>query len=381
MNTSGIHASGRTLCPIDPMRRRRFLRRSGFPFVFAHTVALLGSLLCASLFAVLCSGPASAQTVDEDQNPWALVGTVLPPRPAQAYASGVTQSAAEKVIIDTDIGDDIDDAFALALAVKSRELEILGISTTFGDTETRARIVDRFLGEIGRYDIPVLAGKKTPVKSVMSQGRYANGGHFAKTSHGDAVDFLLAQIQKYPGEITLICIGPLFNVGEAIDRDAATFGKLKRVVMMGGSIRRGYGDLGYNEHVAPQPEWNILNDIGSAQKLFASGVPVYMMPLDSTQLKLDEVKRAFLLTRGTAITDQLTILYHLWGQETPTLFDPMAVAFAIRPELCPVTSLHIRVDEKGYTREEAGAANAKVCLDSKPDDFFMFYLKRVGGVE
>jgi hypothetical protein len=63
------------------------------------------------------------------------------------------------------------------------------------------------------------------------------------------------------------------------------------------------------------------------------------------------------------------------------LFDPMAVAFALRPELCPVTPLHIRVDEKGYTREESGLPNAQVCLDSKPDDFFLFYLRRVGGTE
>jgi len=65
--------------------------------------------------------------------------------------------AQEKVIIDTDIGDDVDDAFALALAVKSPELQVLGITTTFGDTEARARITDRFLGEVGRSDVPVLA--------------------------------------------------------------------------------------------------------------------------------------------------------------------------------------------------------------------------------
>ena len=102
------------------------------------------------------------------------------------------------------------------------------------------------------------------------------------------------------------------------------------------------------------------------------------MPLDSTQLKLDEVKRAFLFTRGTAVTDQLAILYHLWAQETPTLFDPMAVAFTLKPELCPVTPLHIRVDEKGFTREEPGTPNAQVCLQSNPEDFFQFYLRRVG---
>jgi inosine-uridine nucleoside N-ribohydrolase len=241
----------------------------------------------------------------------------------------------------------------------------------------RAKLVDRFLGEVGRSDIPVMAGKPTP-PTPMSARRYAEGGHFAKSSHGDAAEFLLDQIRKCPGEITLIAIGPLMNVGAAIDRDAATFRKLKRVVIMGGSIRKGYGDYGYTEPVAPMPEWNILNDVASAQKLFASGVPLFVMPLDSTQLKLDEVKRAFLFTRGTAVTDQLTILYHLWALETPTLFDPMAVAFALKPELCPVTPLHIRVDEKGFTRDEPGTPNAQVCLQSNPEDFFQFYLRRVG---
>jgi purine nucleosidase len=291
--------------------------------------------------------------------------------------AGWAQAAREKVIIDTDIGDDVDDAFALALAVKSPEFEILGVSTTFRDTELRAKLVDRFLGEVGRSDIAVMAGKPTP-PTQMSERRYAEGGHFAKASHGDAAEFLLDQVRKNPGEITLIAIGPLMNVGAAIDRDVATFRKLKRVVIMGGSIRKGYGDYGYNEHVAPMPEWNILNDVASAQKLFGSGVPLFVMPLDSTQLKLDEVKRAFLFTRGTAVTDQLTILYHLWALETPTLFDPMAVAFALKPELCPVTPLRIRVDEKGFTREEPGTPNAQVCLESHAEDFFQFYLRRVG---
>ena len=151
------------------------------------------------------------------------------------------QAATEKVIIDTDIGDDVDDAFALALAVKSPELEILGVTTTFGDTETRAKIVDRFLGEVGRADIPVMAGRPTVTKNPMSQRKYAEGGHYAKSSHGDAADFILDQIRKHPREITLIAIGPLMNVGAAIDKDAGTFRKLKRVVLMGGSIRRGYG--------------------------------------------------------------------------------------------------------------------------------------------
>lgn len=210
-----------------------------------------------------------------------------------------TQAELQKVIIGTDIGDDVDDAFALVLAVKSPELEILGVTPRSAIPRRGRAIVDRFLGEVGRTEIPVLVGHPTSAKTSMSQGRYALGGHWAKSSHGDAVKFILDQIRKCPGEVTLIGIGPLVNVGAAIDRNATTFRKLKRVVIMGGSIRRGYGDFGYNEHFPPSAEWNIRNDVASAQKLFASGVPLYVMPLDSTQLKLDEVKRAFLFTCGT----------------------------------------------------------------------------------
>ena len=315
---------------------------------------LIAILSCASLVASpLCSAQSSPAP--------ALPEKVLP----------------EKVIIDTDIGDDIDDAFAIALALRSPELQILGVTTTFGDTETRAKLLDRFLVEAGRPEILVAAGAPSPPKTTLTQRRYAEGGHFAKPSHPDAVAFLLDQIRHYPGQITLIAIGPLMNVGAAIDKDAATFRKLKRVIMMGGSIKRGYGDLGFGPPQPPQPEWNILNDIPSAQKLFAAGVPLFVMPLDATQLKLDEVKRAFLFSQGTPLTDALTLLYHQWGQETPTLFDPMTIAFLVNPSLCPVQPMHIRVDDKGFTRPESGPPNAQVCLDSSPDAFFRFILPRL----
>jgi purine nucleosidase len=284
----------------------------------------------------------------------------------------------EKIIIDTDIGDDIDDAFAVALALRSPELQILGISTTFGDTETRAKLLDRLLGEVGRSDIPVAVG--TPTTNInFTQKRYAEGGHFARASHPRAIDFILDEIRRHPGEITLVAIGPLVNVGALIDKDAQTFRKLRRVVLMGGSVERGYGDLGYVKPHGPDAEWNIKNDIPAAQKLFASGVPIFMMPLDSTQLKLDEVKRAAIFQAGTPMTDALTLLYHEWGQETPTLFDPMTLAFILDPQLCPVRPMHIVVDEKGFTRAEAGTPNAQVCMNSNPDAFFHFYIPRVIG--
>jgi len=314
---------------------------------------------------------------------WFLLTATLAsafPSCAQSYP---TVALPEKVIIDTDIGDDIDDAFAVALALRSPELQILGITTTFGDTETRAKLLDRFLAEAGRPEIPVAAGIPTPPKSTLTQRRYAESGRFTKPSHPDAVAFLLNQIRRNPGQVTLIAIGPLMNVGAAIDKDPATLRKLKRVILMGGSIHRGYGDLGFGPPTPPQPEWNILNDIPSAQKLFASGVPLFVMPLDATQLKLDEVKRVFLFSQGTPLTDALTLLYHQWGQQTPTLFDPMTIAFLINPALCPIQPMHIRIDDKGFTRPDPGPPsapnppNAQVCLDSNPDAFFRFLLPRL----
>ena len=298
-----------------------------------------------------------------------------------ASPGGVPQDAAsrkpEKIIIDTDIGDDIDDAFAVALALRSPQVQILGITTTFGDTETRAKLVDRLLGEAGRTDIPVAVGIATRPKGVFTQRVYAEGGQFARSSHPSAVDFILDQIKQNPGDVTLVCIGPLFNIGAAIERDAATFRKLKRVVMMGGAIHRGYGDP-YAAPTPPEPEWNIVNDIPGAQKLFAAGVSIYMMPLDSTQLKMDETKRDFLFRQATPLTEALGALYFEWGQRTPTLFDPMTIAFIEEPELCPVRPMHIVVDEKGYTRAEAGSPNAQVCLHSDPEAFFRFYLRHFG---
>jgi len=295
-----------------------------------------------------------------------------------AYCRPQTSSP-EKIIIDTDIGDDIDDAFAVALALRSAELQILGIATTFGDTETRARLTDRLLSETGYADIPVAVGTPTKVNNVFTQRAYAEGRPFARVVHPKAVDFILEQIRKNPGQITLVAIGPLMNVGALIDRDPGTFLKLRRVVLMGGSINRRSGDLGYAPDRGPEPEWNIKNDIPSAQKLFASGVPIFMMPLDSTQLKLDEVKREILFSAKTPLTDVLNLLYHEWGQQTPTLFDVMTIAYILKPELCPTKPLHISVDKEGYTGATDGAPNAEVCLDSDAEKFFHFFIPRATG--
>jgi inosine-uridine nucleoside N-ribohydrolase len=294
-------------------------------------------------------------------------------------------AAPEKIIIDTDIGDDIDDAFAVALALSSPEFQVLGFSASFGDTPTRARMLDRMLGELGKSDIAVAQGVPANVNlNAFTQRRYAEAGSFARANHPGSVDFILEQARKYPGQVTLVAIGPLPNIGAAIDKDAATFRKLKRVVIMGGSIRTMTDPYGLAAPIAPHPEWNIKNDIAAAKKLFAVGVPLTVLPLDSTaNLKMHDVARTALFSHGSMMTNILAGLYYEWSAYTraasPILYDPMTLASMLDPSLCPMTAMHIAVDDDGNTKEAPGAANAQVCLKSDADAFLHFYVKRVAG--
>jgi inosine-uridine nucleoside N-ribohydrolase len=298
-----------------------------------------------------------------------------------AQTGSASAASPQLVWIDTDIGDDIDDAFALGLILRSPELRVLGISTAFGDTDTRARMVDRFLAATGEQAIPSTAGVHTETDNVMTQRAYAE--RFPARKHADGVAALLAEIKRHPGQITLIAIGPLFNIGAAIDREPETFRKLKRVVMMGGSVERGYGLEKDGSPRPPEPEWNIRCDPKGAAKLFAAGVPIFMMPLDSTQVPLDTAERESIFGAGNAITDQLTLVYHQWvahagnHSPTPTLFDPVAAAYTFRPDLCPMQPMRIAVDEKGMTRKVAGEPNAQVCLKSDEKGFLKLLTERL----
>jgi inosine-uridine nucleoside N-ribohydrolase len=346
--------------------------------------------LCA--LALVAAGASAAR----GQQPFAVIPPLAEP---------------QLVILDTDIGDDIDDAFALALALRSPELRILGITTTFGDTELRAKLLDRFLSATDQR-IDVVPGVPTPHNNVLTQAAYAGWESSAacfgagsilfttnllttkdaarlervtgQQQNHDAVGFLLDQIKAHPGRITLIAIGPLFNVQAAIERDPATFRQLKRVVLMGGSVYRGY-DGANGERRAPDAEWNIDRDPAGAKALLATGVPVFMMPLDSTQIHLEADAREKIFSHGSPLTDQLTLLYHQWlaGNDghaaAPTLFDPVAVAYAVRPDLCPAKPMRLEVDDKGFTRPVEGAPNVQVCLQSDEKGFLKFYLGRVVG--
>lgn len=326
------------------------------------------------------------------KNPWAafvlcafLLATSMGPALRSQSPDGTAKpaSGAQLVIIDTDIGDDIDDAFAVGLALKSPELKVLGVTTTFGNTELRARLVDRYLKAVGRSDIPIFAGPMTKTNNLMTQAAYAKRDPEKKFS--DGAGFILREAREHPGQITLIGIGPLFTVQAAIERDPAAFKKLKRVVIMGGSIYHGYGLDAQGKPKPAEPEWNILNDPAGLKALLNSGVPVFMMPLDSTQVPLETKEREAIFAHGSPLTDQLTLLYHEWmagtptHSPTPTLFDPVAVTYTFRPDLCPAKPMHIDVDERGMTKPGQGAANAEVCLQSDEKGFLDLLQRRLIG--
>jgi inosine-uridine nucleoside N-ribohydrolase len=290
-----------------------------------------------------------------------------------ATMSIAAPSGKTPILLDTDIGTDVDDAFALALILHSPELELVGVTTVSGDTQARARLAAKMLWEAGRPNIPVVAGE--PGKPLpIEQTRWAEGFTSPALRSEKAVDFLKAQIERRPGELTLVPIGPLTNIGALLRQDPAVAKKIKQIVMMGGSIT-----YGYEPGSGPIAEYNIASDPAAAQVVFSSGIPILMVPLDVTaMLQLDAAARHRVFSHLSPLTNALTLLYHLWNQPTPTLFDPMAVAMLVQPSLCETKPLAIEVDTQGFTRPVEGKpANATVALHTDSKSFFEFYLRRV----
>ncbi|MGO8814453.1 MAG: nucleoside hydrolase [Terriglobia bacterium] len=279
------------------------------------------------------------------------------------------------VLLDTDIGTDIDDAFALALIIKSPEIDLLGVTTVSGDTAARARLAAKFLWEAGGKwrQVPVVAGPPEAAQPI-EQTHWADGFVSPQIRKESAVDFMRSELHRYPGKITLIAIGELTNVAALIQADPVAAKNIKRIALMGGSIAVGYGPGS-----KPDAEWNIKSNPAAAQVVFSSGIPIVMAPLDVTaMLKLDAAGRSRIFSQNTPVTNTLAALYHLWNQETPTLFDPMAVAVVLDPGLCQTKDLAVEVDDQGFTRVVDGRkGNATVGLSTDPAKFFKFYLARV----
>lgn len=278
------------------------------------------------------------------------------------------------VILDTDIGTDIDDAFALALAVASPEIELRGVTTVSADAYTRALIACRMLHRLGRADVPVAAGRpQRPEPEQQGQYRYGLRGDFPNQPVRElAHEFLYRKLKADPGRITIVTAGDLTNVARLLTEYPEAKGWINRIVLMGGAVR-----VGYNGKPPAVWEWNIRSDIQGAQTVFSSGVPVVMAPLDATLARLDQPRRERIFGAKTAAARELQDLYELWGKVQPVLFDPVAVMLAFDESFCRMEDLRIEVDARGVTREVKGPPNARVAVSNRLNDFLDWYVDRI----
>ena len=280
------------------------------------------------------------------------------------------------VMLDTDIGTDIDDAFALALALRSPEIELRGVTTVSADAYGRALIACRFLEAAGRPDIPVAAGKpqrSAPEKS--GQYQYGLSGDFKKRPVKElAAEFLYRNLKAEPGKLTIITVGDLTNVARLLTEHPEARPWIRRIVIMGGAVR-----VGYNGKPPVVWEWNIRSDIPGAQAVFDSRAPLTVAPLDATLVPLETAERQRIFSAGGAIGGELQKLYELWGKPTPTLFDPVAVTLSFNETFFRTENLRLQVDREGLTREIAGPANARVAMSIDRGAFLDWYVRRLAG--
>jgi inosine-uridine nucleoside N-ribohydrolase len=279
------------------------------------------------------------------------------------------------IILDTDIGGDIDDAFALALVMNSPEFDLLGVTTVSADTSARARIAAKMLWEAGGAwrKVPVAAGIGS-ADTEVHQAAWARDYSGSQILREGAADFLRQTIRAHPNQVTVVAIGPLTNLAAMIRADPRAAHDLKQIVLMGGSIGHGYGSSR-----EPAAEWNIKSDPRAAQVVFTSGIPILMAPLDVTaMLQLNSTQRRIVFARHSSITNSLAALYALWKGDTPILFDPMAVVLLLKPSLCQMEDLAISVDDNGDTLVQPDKPpNARVGISTNPDEFIEFYVDRV----
>ena len=291
--------------------------------------------------------------------------------------STVAQESKLKVILDTDIGTDIDDAWALAFVISHKKFEPLGITITDADTPARAKVACKMLHLAGRDDLPVVVGRQTPTPNnrIDHQFSWAEDFMAKKPIAKSAADFIIETVKRYPGEVVLLAVGPLQNVADALRKEPNLGKYVKRVVLMSGNI---YGSA---SKPTPIAEWNVVSATKDAQVVYSAGLPLTIVPLDSTTLvKLKDEERKQVSSYRSPLTIALESLYRLWlsgPTARMTLHDQLAVAEAASPDTFfgKKETLPLIVDDQGFTRinPEKGKPTV-VCLEPKRDDFMQFYI-------
>nr|AQQ74665.1 hypothetical protein [uncultured bacterium] len=284
------------------------------------------------------------------------------------------------VIFDTDIGTDIDDAYALVDLIQRPELELLGVTTVSSDAVARARLAAKLLSMAGeRWAlVPVHAGTSTATQ-YMKQVEWAAGFTSPSLHESGGVEFMRRQINARPGEIVLIAVGELTNIAALLDTEPGIAAKIRAVSLMGGAVYRGHA-----AGSRPEPEWNIKSNAAAARRVFTSGVPLLVAPLDSTaDLKLTPDLRVRIFIRSTALNDALASLDQIWRYtnhwqgDLPTLFDVLAVELVAPTRPHQLSALRLVVREDGLTAPVDGTPNAQVALQVDTASFMNDFVARL----
>lgn len=306
----------------------------------------------------------------------------------------------KKIIIDTDPG--VDDTMAILFALRSPELEVVGLSSIFGNgfIETTTQNALRLVELENNHHIPVAKGASVPlVDPPRSMGMHVHGedgmgGANPPPPKGEVVDvpaaqFIVNEVMSHPGEITLVPVGPLTNIALALRLEPRIVDMVEEVVIMGGSVYAG-------GNASPVAEANIMNDPHAAQIVFGAGWPLTMVGLDAT-LKCIMTK-AFLEEIGTAgnpatdLINRVIPFYQEYHHEIYGLngglhtHDPSAVAYVIDPSLFQTEWIPMFVETTGQCagqtvpdihQQLGDFYEVNVCLDVDSERFLALYKERL----
>jgi inosine-uridine nucleoside N-ribohydrolase len=329
------------------MDNAKVLRSSGFRF-FVLSVVLLGTL--AFFGAMVCSCNSSQDSCNAG---------VSDRTKDCVEIQGMSKNKKIPIIFDTDICDDIDDTWALALLLKSPEFDVKLITTAVGDTSNRARVVARLLEIAGRTDIPIGIGfDPGDSKKGHEQDQWVECyelASFSGTIYDDGVKAIIDTIMDSSEPITVLAVGPLPNIAEALKREPR-IAQNARFVGMHGSVRRGY-----DGKPEPDPEYNVVTFVKEAQVVFNAPWDITITPLDTCGIvKLSGQKYKKVLGSDDPLARAVIENYRIWAKNksidlaqvdrgSSTLFDTVAVYLAQSTELVKIERLGIKVTNDGYT--------------------------------
>lgn len=272
------------------------------------------------------------------------------------------------VLLDTDIGSDIDDAVALAYLLRQPRCELVGVTTVTGDTAKRAALAEVICRAAGRDDVPVHRGADRPLlhgpgqPDVPQYDAVAGRDHTLERPANTAVDFLRQTIRARPGEITLLTIGPLTNAALLFALDPEIRPLLGGFVSMAG----WFG--------SPRPEWNASVDPVATAITYRAAVPAHRsVGLDVTlrcRMPADDVRARFTDPPLDVVRDAAEV----WFGHSPdiTFHDPLA-ALAVFDEVCTFVSGRVQTEPNGQTAFTEGEGPHSVATDVDVDGFFERY--------